>query len=420
MKSCASASSAPMPRARAGHRLRTFRRCARCRSSRSRRFARRAKRPRAPPPSATALPAPITTIARCSRARTSTSCRASCARRTIMRWSWRRCTPASPCTANGRSASPPRRPRRWPSLARAKGIPTAIGLQARCDPTLRYARDLVAQGYVGDVLAVTMAMISPGVPERAKSKAWEAKLSGGVSALTIRGMHSHRSHVHVRRRIRRAVGAHVDADQAVEAHRYGRDDRRRGSRQRRSCTASSRAAPSSARTSARCRRRRPDFAWRSTAPTARSSSPTPGAPQRDANKLMGAKGSAALAPMDVPASYVEVPPDTPAGPPHNVAALYRRLGVAIRTRSAVEPDFGHAREAASLDRRHRGRRLTRGRNGIAQVKRGRSGRGSSPCPTPRRSRRRTSSARPRSRRPRRSHAAASSSRRRDRRACPST
>ena len=35
-----------------------------------------------------------------------------------------------------------------------------------------------------------MAMISPGVPERAKSKAWEAKLSGGVSALTIRGMHS--------------------------------------------------------------------------------------------------------------------------------------------------------------------------------------------------------------------------------------
>ena len=51
-------------------------------------------------------------------------------------------------------------------------------------------RDLIAQGYIGNVLSVTMAMISPGMPERAKSKAWEAKLSGGVSALTIRGMHS--------------------------------------------------------------------------------------------------------------------------------------------------------------------------------------------------------------------------------------
>ena len=57
---------------------------------------------------------------------------------------------------------------------------------------------------------------------------------------------------------------------------------------------------------------------------------------------MGAKGKAPLAPMDVPASYVEVPADTPAGPPHNVAALYRRLGRCHPDKSAVEPDFGHA------------------------------------------------------------------------------
>ena len=59
-------------------------------------------------------------------------------------------------------------------------------------------------------------------------------------------------------------------------------------------------------------------------------------------KLSAAKGRAALAPMEVPASYVEVPPDTPAGPPHNVAALYRRLGKAVRSGSKVEPDFDHA------------------------------------------------------------------------------
>src|SRR5579862_4748923 len=76
------------------------------------------------------------------------------------------------------------------ALAKAQGVRAVVGLQAHVDPTLRYVRDLVAQGYVGDVLAVTMAMISPGWPERTKSKMWEREIAGGVSALTIRGMHS--------------------------------------------------------------------------------------------------------------------------------------------------------------------------------------------------------------------------------------
>ena len=54
------------------------------------------------------------------------------------------------------------------------------------------------------------------------------------------------------------------------------------------------------------------------------------------------------------------------------------------------------------------------------VRRGRTGPGSSPCSTPRRSRRRTSPARRRWRRPRPAHAARSSSRRRGRRGCRST
>jgi predicted dehydrogenase len=69
---------------------------------------------------------------------------------------------------------------------------------------------------------------------------------------------------------------------------------------------------------------------------------TPGAVQRDANKLSGAKGRAALAPMEVPAAYAEAPPDTPPGPPQNVAALYRRLGKAVTGATSAEPDFEHA------------------------------------------------------------------------------
>lgn len=39
------------------------------------------------------------------------------------------------------------------ALARARGVRTAVGLQARVSPVISYVRDLVADGYVGDVLS---------------------------------------------------------------------------------------------------------------------------------------------------------------------------------------------------------------------------------------------------------------------------
>jgi predicted dehydrogenase len=41
-------------------------------------------------------------------------------------------------------------------LARARGLSTAVGLQARSAPAVRYLRDLVADGYVGEVLSTTL------------------------------------------------------------------------------------------------------------------------------------------------------------------------------------------------------------------------------------------------------------------------
>lgn len=41
-------------------------------------------------------------------------------------------------------------------LARRRGLLTAVGLQARSAPPLRYLRDLVAEGYVGRVLSTSM------------------------------------------------------------------------------------------------------------------------------------------------------------------------------------------------------------------------------------------------------------------------
>src|SRR3954451_24195423 len=39
-------------------------------------------------------------------------------------------------------------------LAASRRLTTAVGLQARVDPAILYMRDLVAQGYVGEILAV--------------------------------------------------------------------------------------------------------------------------------------------------------------------------------------------------------------------------------------------------------------------------
>lgn len=45
---------------------------------------------------------------------------------------------------------------RMRDLAHAKGVTTAIGLQARATPAFAYMRDLVRDGYVGEVLSSTM------------------------------------------------------------------------------------------------------------------------------------------------------------------------------------------------------------------------------------------------------------------------
>jgi len=227
------------------------------------------------------------------------------------------------------------------ALAREKLVPAVVGLQARCDPTLRYLRDLLAQDYIGEILSVTMAMVSTGMPERARSKLWEARLSGGVSALTIRGMHSldalcmgvgeftqlsGRVATQIKQWKITDTGAMVDVEVPDNVMVHG--------------TVTSGALVSAH--IATVPTATPGFRMEIYGRDGALQVSTPGAVQRDTNRLTGSKGSAPLAAMEVPPAYVEIPADTPQGPPRNVAALYRRLGNAVRSGSAIEPDFEHA------------------------------------------------------------------------------
>src|SRR3954453_1048128 len=49
------------------------------------------------------------------------------------------------------------------ALAKAKGLVTAVGLQARVNPTLLYMKELVDTGFVGEIMSVHVCLLREGV-----------------------------------------------------------------------------------------------------------------------------------------------------------------------------------------------------------------------------------------------------------------
>jgi predicted dehydrogenase len=76
------------------------------------------------------------------------------------------------------------------TLARAQGVHTMIGLQANGDPVLLRLRELVVEGYVGEVLACNMVMFLPGLLQRGLDRAWMADRKMGANTLSISTGHA--------------------------------------------------------------------------------------------------------------------------------------------------------------------------------------------------------------------------------------
>src|SRR3712207_4636716 len=70
--------------------------------------------------------------------------------------------------------------------AREVGVRTAVGLQARSTPTIRYVRDLVRDGFVGEILSSTLigSMASQGATELAEN-VYTNDRAQGANGLTI-------------------------------------------------------------------------------------------------------------------------------------------------------------------------------------------------------------------------------------------
>jgi predicted dehydrogenase len=76
------------------------------------------------------------------------------------------------------------------ALAKAKGLVTAVGLQARANPVLMHMKELVEAGFVGDPMAVHVMLMREGVLSRPSHRTWQRDATLGANTLTIANGHT--------------------------------------------------------------------------------------------------------------------------------------------------------------------------------------------------------------------------------------
>lgn len=75
-------------------------------------------------------------------------------------------------------------------LAASKGLKTCIGLHGRANAEIRYIKDLIEQGYVGEVMSVHVHLSREGVLKRPSHRMWQMDASLGANPLTIANGHA--------------------------------------------------------------------------------------------------------------------------------------------------------------------------------------------------------------------------------------
>ncbi|HEX8967081.1 MAG TPA: Gfo/Idh/MocA family oxidoreductase [Chloroflexota bacterium] len=226
------------------------------------------------------------------------------------------------------------------ALAAEKSLATAVGLQARSDATLTYARDLVQQGYIGEVVAANMTALSQTISERGAGRIWQGKRENGANTLTIAAGHAIDALCFVLGEFQ-----DVSAQLATTTTRWHNPDTdetlavdspdwigltghlQRGT-QVAALVATVPANPSGHRFEIYGRE----------GTLVISGGSLNGGP----NRLQGSRGTEALTPMEAPERYTLVPASTPTGSPRNVAQAYVRFASARASGETYQPDFAHA------------------------------------------------------------------------------
>ena len=230
------------------------------------------------------------------------------------------------------------------SRARSAGVVTAVGLQGRHDPSLTHLKQLHAEGWFGEIVAVNATMMAGGALSHSSAGAWMGNKANGANLMTIVGGHTIDAISYCLSPFVELSGSiatrmpewdlsdtgetiPVDAPDSVMVH--GTLD---GGAQ-----ASFHAASV------------PDNAsgWRmeiyGTEGTAIASAS--GLPQIAPITVVGARGSNPLEQLALPDALADHFPPGPAG---NVGRGYQHLADAIGRKESFSPDFGHAESVHRL------------------------------------------------------------------------
>ncbi|HZQ99587.1 MAG TPA: Gfo/Idh/MocA family oxidoreductase [Chloroflexota bacterium] len=224
-------------------------------------------------------------------------------------------------------------------LARSRGLRTAVGLQARSDPTLTYARELVRDGYVGELLSVRLSSVGQTIAERGIGRIWQGDRRNGANTLTIAAGHaidalcfvvgeieelSARLATQITEWRNTETGETMKVDSPDWISVAGRLE---GGAAVSFLTATVPFNPSGNRFEV--------YGREGTLVI------TGGTLNSGPSQLAGARGREALTPLEPPERLVPAP-GAPAGAPRNVAQAYARIAAAWSAGEPYHPDFEHA------------------------------------------------------------------------------
>ena len=232
---------------------------------------------------------------------------------------------------------------RMRDAAEDRGVRHAVGLQGQVSPAINYVKDLVAEGYVGRVLAATMIGCAPNWGPTIE-RTYQAERANGANLLTITGGHQIDAlcyclgefreltafAVNQRDRIAlAATGEMVEKnvpDQLVVSGIVGDG-----------AVVSFQIRGGMTRGTAFLFEIHGEKGDLTLTATSRDSM------QRQELAVRGAQGAAReLAELPVPARYRWVPEGIPGDSRYNVAQLYARLAECIRDGKPASPDFAAA------------------------------------------------------------------------------
>ena len=225
------------------------------------------------------------------------------------------------------------------SLARKKDGQHMIGLQARGEAALLRIPELLAEGFVGEVLACNMTMFMPGILERGLDGPWRADRENGVNTLSISARHSIDAlcfcvgdFTELSARVTTQVPEWETSEPGKKVKVTSPDNVLVSGLLSNGAVASVHVATVP----------KLGTGWRMEV-YGREGTLVASAPQMvmfGQVQLRGGRGGdGALEDLTVPDRLTWVPGEVPQGVPFNVAQLYRRLGEAIQGARSAEPDF---------------------------------------------------------------------------------